>query len=139
MDFVLPGFRFVRSDAKPRREKRIGKQAADLPKKEKRLFCAQCRHPVTREEERIRVNGAHQHTCTNPHGLTFHIGCFREAGGCAGVGEAILEHTWFAGYAWRVALCASCGAQLGWRYQAPADRFHGLILDRLTTAPGDPG
>lgn len=136
MEFVLPGFLFIKTDGKLRREKKRAPGAADRVKEEKRLFCAQCRNPVTRQDERIPVNGAHEHTCTNPHGFTFRIGCFREANGCAALGEATPEHTWFAGYAWKVALCANCGVQLGWRYQA-ADRFHGLILDRLTSAPAD--
>jgi len=138
MDLALPGFFFVRTGARPRRERKVGSGTADEAKREKRLFCAQCRHPVTHQDERIRVHGAHEHTCTNPHGFTFRIGCFGKAGGCAALGEATLEHTWFAGYAWQVALCARCGVQLGWRYLAPADRFYGLILDRLTSVPGGP-
>lgn len=137
MELVLPGFLFVESKPRARREKKPASRAADQPEKEKRLFCAQCRHPITHQDERIRVSGAHEHTCTNPHGFTFHIGCFRAASGCAASGEATLEHTWFAGYAWKVALCANCGMQLGWRYEAPEDRFYGLILDRLTSVAGD--
>ena len=40
------------------------------PKKEKRLFCAACRHPVTHQDERIIVQGGHEHRCTNPQGIT---------------------------------------------------------------------
>jgi hypothetical protein len=137
MDWALPGCLFVRTRRKPRREKRPGRQAVDEAKKEKRLFCARCRHLVTHRDACIRVNGAHEHTCANPAGLVFHIGCFGEAGGCAALGVATLEYTWFAGYAWQVAVCARCGLQLGWRYRGPADGFFGLILDRLTSAAGD--
>jgi len=104
--------------------------------KEQRLFCALCRHPVTHQEERVPVNGSHEHTCTNPGGYTFGIGCFREAGGCIAIGEATEAHTWFKGYAWRIAICASCEHHLGWRFEGPADHFHGLILDRLTSIAG---
>jgi hypothetical protein len=103
------------------------------PKKEQRLFCAACRHPVTHQDERIIVHGGHKHRFTNPHGVAYHIGCFREAAGCAVAGEATLEYTWFRGYAWRIAYCAHCHVHLGWRFQSGAEYFHGLIVDRLTS------
>ena len=104
------------------------------PKLEKRLFCAACRHPITHQDERIIVQGGHEHHFTNPHGISYHIGCFREAAGCAAVGEATTEFTWFSGYAWRIAYCAHCHVHLGWRFQSDADYFHGLIVDRLISA-----
>jgi len=139
MELVLPGFLFISTERKSRREEKLASRAAEQPKKEKRLFCAQCRHPITHQDERIRVNGQHEHTCTNPYGFPFRIGCFRAAAGCVAQGEATAEHTWFAGYAWKIAVCASCDVHLGWRYEAPADRFYGLILDRLTSVAGNGG
>ena len=109
-------------------------KARDQPKKEQRLFCAACRHPVTHQDECILVQGAHEHRCTNPHGITYHFGCFRAAVGCAVTGEAMTEYTWFPGYAWRIALCANCHTHLGWRFQSQEDYFHGLIVARLTSA-----
>jgi hypothetical protein len=103
------------------------------PKKEKRLFCAACRHPITHQDERIIVQGGHEHRFTNPQGIRYHVGCFREAAGCAAAGEATAEYTWFKGYAWRIAYCTHCHAHLGWRFQSDADYFHGLIVDRLTS------
>lgn len=115
--------------------KRLVKTRGDRKSEvEKRLFCAACRHPVTHQGERIPVQGAHEHRCTNPHGITYHIGCFREAGGGVPIGVATAEYTWFPGYAWRLVLCANCRAHLGWRFQSPDDYFHGLILVRLTSA-----
>jgi hypothetical protein len=55
----------------------------------------------------------------------------RAAPGCTTQGAASREHTWFAGYAWRIANCASCLGHLGWRYERGADGFFGLILERL--------
>ncbi len=103
------------------------------PKKEKRLFCATCRYPVTHQNERISMQGGHEHRFTNPLGITYHIGCFREAAGCTTMGEPTMEHTWFKGFAWCIALCANCHAHLGWRFQAEGEYFHGLIVDRLTS------
>jgi hypothetical protein len=106
-------------------------------KKEKRLLCALCRHLITNDDERIAVNGGHEHSCTNPAGYTFRIGCFGEAGGCAGTGPATEAHTWFKGYAWQIALCASCERHLGWRFEASSDRFYGLILERLVAGSSE--
>ena len=136
MELVPAGLLFFDRNAALVREKQAGARVEDEVKKEKRLFCAACRHPVTHQDERIQVNGGHQHRCTNPGGYAFEIGCFHEAGGCIAVGEATEVHTWFKGYGWRVALCASCEHHLGWRFQGSADYFHGLILGRLTSAAG---
>jgi hypothetical protein len=109
----------------------LKKQAEIFPKKEKRLFCAACRHPITHQDERIPVQGGHEHRFTNPHDITYHIGCYREAAGCSAVGETTAEFTWFPGYAWRIALCANCHTHLGWRFQTAGEYFHALILNRL--------
>ena len=122
-----------------RKEKTKAKPDA-RPKLEKRLFCAPCRHPVTHQDERISVQGGHEHRFINPQGISYHIGCFREAAGCAAAGEATTEYTWFKGYAWRIAYCAHCQVHLGWRFQSDDDYFHGLIVNRLTsTGPAKNG
>ncbi|XP_022788152.1 protein cereblon homolog isoform X4 [Stylophora pistillata] len=33
------------------------------------------------------------------------------------LGEAFEEHSWFPGYAWRVAVCPQCGAHMGWSFE----------------------
>lgn len=98
----------------------------------RRIVCAACRHPITAERNRIAVNGAAEHTCVNPHGITFHIGCFAAAPGCCALGVPTTDFTWFRGFAWSYALCGTCGTLLGWRYQGSgAKSFFGLILNRL--------
>lgn len=118
-------------------EELLAKQKDTLEREEedKPLCCAACRHLVTSTKERIAVRGAHAHTCTNPHGITFRIGCFRDAPGCGQIGQDSLEHTWFPGYAWRIALCNRCSVHLGWSFRArDGDLFFGLILNRLAGA-----
>jgi hypothetical protein len=88
------------------------------------------------------VAGSHQHHFVNPGGASFHIGCFDRAPGCHASGKAFREWSWFAGYAWRVGLCAGCRAHLGWRYESMnADVFFGIIVAQLApcTHAGDPG
>ena len=83
------------------------------------------------------VQGSHEHRFMNPAGLVFHFGCFAEAIGCLIVGPDSLEYAWFPGFAWRYALCASCGEHLGWQFRnGETDRFFGLILNRLRESFG---
>jgi hypothetical protein len=95
------------------------------------LLCAVCRRAITRLNARISKNGKHIHVFFNPHGIVFEIGCFSSAFGCAHVGRATTEFTWFPGYAWRIAVCAGCSAHLGWHYQGEGGGFYGLILANL--------
>ncbi len=96
------------------------------------IVCRRCGHVITARSERIVMDGAHAHTFANPQGLVFEIGCYRKAWGCGVVGPASREFAWFAGTAWRIAVCANCLAHLGWRFSAlSGSAFHGLILTRL--------
>lgn len=101
------------------------------PATRKRLRCGVCGHCITDAEQRIVVAGAHLHRRHNPLGIEFEIGCFRVATGCREQGEANEQFTWFAGYQWKVTLCAQCGEHLGWLYTTSNDSFYGLILERL--------
>jgi hypothetical protein len=96
------------------------------------LVCSNCEHPISTEEQRIEISGAHSHTCTNPHGIIFQIGCFSRAPGCAPVGPPSMEYTWFPGCNWQVAVCGNCHIHIGWLFRGE-DRFYGLILTRLKT------
>jgi hypothetical protein len=75
----VPALLFFDPQTGEEKKQAVKQRAITKPKKEKRLFCAACRHPVTHQDERIPVQGAHEHRCTNPHGITYHIGCFHEA------------------------------------------------------------
>jgi hypothetical protein len=100
---------------------------------EENLYCFICGHIITQSRLRIAVAGAHNHTFTNPGGYRFEIGCFREAEGCEPAGEFSDFYSWFDGYTWRYATCASCRVHLGWVYRGE-DTFFGLILDRLLSS-----
>ncbi|MEZ5583159.1 MAG: cereblon family protein [Candidatus Competibacteraceae bacterium] len=95
------------------------------------LNCRHCGHPITRPDTRIQVNERHSHVFTNPHGITYRIGCFGAAPGVARRGELTDFWSWFPGYRWQIALCGACQLHLGWRFVADHDQFFGLILNRL--------
>ncbi|MEW6077663.1 MAG: cereblon family protein [Thermodesulfobacteriota bacterium] len=103
------------------------------------LLCANCLHLITSRQAAISVNGAHQHTFANPHGLVFTIGCFQQAPGCGLAGDATMEFSWFAGYSWRVAVCAACLSHLGWHFSSDGSGFFGLIIDRLVESDSAAG
>jgi len=96
------------------------------------ILCRQCLRVITSPAERIEMQGAHQHTFANPHGIVYQIGCFRSAPGCGYAGQASDEFSWFKGYSWRIAVCGSCLFHLGWMFISPgSESFNGLILDHL--------
>jgi hypothetical protein len=109
-------------------------QETDL-EEDKGLYCTACGFRITSWGERISVDGAFEHTFVNPGGYVYRIGCFRQAPGCFDAEEPTDEHSWFKGCAWQYAVCGGCLAHLGWVYTSAAgERFHGLILDRLSSA-----
>ncbi|BBO67135.1 hypothetical protein DSCA_10650 [Desulfosarcina alkanivorans] len=101
------------------------------------IVCRQCLHEITSHDQRKEVNGAHVHSFANPEGIIFEIACYREAWGCGYLGPSSPEFTWFAGYVWRIGVCANCHVHLGWRFSAPDGHFfHGLITSRLMSTGG---
>lgn len=107
-------------------DSRTAESAADA------VICRRCRHAITAAAERRTIQGAHLHTFANPEGIVFEIACYRDAWGCAYVGPASSEFTWFAGYRWRIAVCAGCHTHLGWRFAGiDGHHFHGLITGRI--------
>jgi hypothetical protein len=100
----------------------------------RRVLCAACGHPITTEQQRIEMNGRHEHRCVNPDGVIFHIGCFQQAPGCVTHGAPTTEFTWFPSFAWNYALCNGCSTLLGWKYHGTAaPGFFGLLLNRLAS------
>jgi len=109
-------------------------------RQDRAVVCGACGRPITDEAARIEMAGRHAHTCVNPAGYVYRIGCFRHAPGCVGAGGWSGDYSWFGGYQWQVACCGACSIHLGWAFEpeardsAPAERFYGLILDRLAEA-----
>jgi hypothetical protein len=97
----------------------------------RQLLCARCRRVITSEEDRIAVDGLHEHTQINPHGFIWSFACFARAPGCIRVGRPSREFAWFAGHSWQIEECGGCRMHLGWLFAAPERSFHGLIVGRL--------
>ncbi len=103
----------------------------ESPGKHPVLVCKACGHPITSEDQRIHIAGAHLHTFFNPAGIVFELGCFSRAPGCSVLGEASSEFSWFAGYLWRIVLCGRCGTHLGWNFHSGDSSFYGLIYKNM--------
>lgn len=93
------------------------------------LRCRECALPVADPREVFKLGEGPQ-LYLNPHGILHEVLLVRAARNLLLVGDATIEHTWFAGYAWCIALCARCRSHLGWRYEATDARsppvFFGL-------------
>lgn len=115
--------------APPIRDHDPSSTVADQP--ETWLVCVQCATRITQPGLARHVHGRFAHTLTNPHGLTFELGCYHGAPGARAHGPAYAADSWFQGYAWRVAACRGCVCHLGWRFSAGDAAFWGLIRDAL--------
>ena len=103
------------------------------------IRCARCSALVTRAALAVERDGAHEHTFRNPAGYSWTVRCFRDAAGCTADGPLTAEATWFAGYQWRYALCASCGRHLGWWFVGSGPSFVALIVPRISQGARDGG
>lgn len=96
------------------------------------IVCGGCEHPVTSRDLAVEIAGQHRHTRINPANVIYRVRCFSRAEGCLGHGEVTERFSWFAGYAWQIALCERCAMHLGWLFtSAEGPAFAGLIADRI--------
>ncbi|MDH3680602.1 MAG: cereblon family protein [Acidimicrobiia bacterium] len=96
-----------------------------------KVRCAACDAELTTSSRSVQRGGGHEHTFRNPAGYSWTLSCFRDAPGCAGEGEETTEATWFTGYAWRLAVCATCRRHVGWWFVGSGPSFIGLIVTRI--------
>ena len=109
------------------------RQSESIQDDEAWVRCGRCGHGLARRSTRTEVHGKHVHTFLNPQAIEYTFGCWTEAPGCRGWGEQSTFFSWFAGFAWRVALCASCDAHVGWSFRAESRGFATLIVDRVAS------
>ncbi|GAB4335496.1 MAG: hypothetical protein Kow0089_05240 [Desulfobulbaceae bacterium] len=86
---------------------------------------------ITTAGQAVSRNERHEHTFFNPAGIIYEIRCFAAAPGCRVHGRPTGEFTWFPGYTWQYALCATCGDHLGWYFSSGESGFFGLISPKL--------
>jgi hypothetical protein len=80
--------------------------------------CIACGTLITHSDRLILIGGTNRHLFVNPAGMECDFYTFQSSPGAIAVGGATEVHTWFSGYAWRMAFCRQCGQHLGWYYEA---------------------
>lgn len=128
---------FFDAQSMSQRERESDAQLDDESRMDDWLFCAACKTKIVHVGERIKMLGVHSHRFTNPQGYSFHITCFRSAPGCVPIGEKTLEHTWFPGHSWQIAICIQCQTHLGWGFNGSGSNFYGIIVDQLVAHQKD--
>lgn len=97
------------------------------------IRCARCDATLARRADGIP--GDRHPVYANPAGVVFELILVSRAHGASAVSGPVLEHTWFSGYAWQIAVCHACQAHVGWHYSAVDGRspayFVGLVVDRV--------
>ncbi len=123
------------ASAQPVKRRRGAERAREIPAtkhSDRWWLCRVCRKQIAMVDQTIRIMGATEHVFTNPHGITYQIGCFRDALNCGCVSEPTEAWTWFPGFAWRIVICSTCNQHLGWYFQGQIEAgFFGLILAHL--------
>ncbi|GAB4854332.1 hypothetical protein Ancab_022919 [Ancistrocladus abbreviatus] len=84
-----------------------------------RVRCRNCQTLIARRSDVLMMSsegplGAY----VNPHGFVHEIMTLYKANGLALLGQPVKEYSWFPGYAWTIANCATCGTQMGWMFTA---------------------
>ncbi|XP_028802225.1 protein cereblon [Neltuma alba] len=83
------------------------------------IRCRNCQTIIARRSDMLVMSregplGAY----VNPGGHVHEIMTLHNASGLALVGRAHTQYSWFPGYAWTIANCATCESQMGWLFTA---------------------
>ncbi|KAG6739421.1 hypothetical protein POTOM_057017 [Populus tomentosa] len=86
--------------------------------------CKTCKVVIARRSDMLVMSsegplGAY----VNPLGYVHEVMTLQKANGLALIGRATAEYSWFPGYAWTVAECASCEIQMGWLFTATTKKL----------------
>ncbi|KAL0711730.1 hypothetical protein Bca4012_018708 [Brassica carinata] len=89
-----------------------------------RVRCKHCQTVIARRSDMLVMSsdgplGAY----VNPQGHVHEIMTFHKANDIALRGRPVLKDSWFPGYAWTIANCATCETQLGWLFTAANNKF----------------
>ncbi|XP_019085138.1 PREDICTED: uncharacterized protein LOC104714042 isoform X2 [Camelina sativa] len=84
-----------------------------------RVRCKHCQTVIARRKDMLVIsNEGPLGAYVNPHGYVHEIMTFYKANDIALTGRPIKKDSWFPGYAWTIANCATCETQLGWLFTA---------------------
>lgn len=89
-----------------------------------RVRCKNCQTVIAKRSDMLVMStegplGAY----VNPGGYVHEIMTFYKANGLALIGRPTKEYSWFPGYAWTIANCATCERHMGWLFTATNKRL----------------
>jgi len=86
-------------------------------KKIQHVRCLTCYHEVARAIDSAPLDsGDLSARFVNSHAFIHDVLTVSRATNVEAVGDPEIQHSWFPGYAWQIAYCASCHCHLGWKF-----------------------
>ncbi|KAK9742083.1 hypothetical protein RND81_03G147300 [Saponaria officinalis] len=84
-----------------------------------RVRCKNCQTIIARRSDLLVMStDGPLGTYVNPYGCVHETVTLHKANGLALIGRPSTESSWFPGYAWTIANCASCEGHMGWLFTA---------------------
>ncbi|KAL2340093.1 hypothetical protein Fmac_008033 [Flemingia macrophylla] len=91
----------------------------ELLEKIELIRCKSCQTIIAKRSDMLVMSSEGPLSAyVNPGGYVHEIMTLYKANGLALIGPAVAEYSWFPGYAWTIANCATCKTQLGWLFTA---------------------
>ncbi|RDX69160.1 Protein cereblon, partial [Mucuna pruriens] len=83
------------------------------------IQCKNCQTTIAKRSDMLVMSSEGPLSAyVNPGGYVHEIMTLYKANGLALIGPAVAEYSWFPGYAWTIATCATCKIQMGWLFTA---------------------
>lgn len=83
------------------------------------IHCKNCASLIAKRSDMVVMStDGPLNAYVNPHGYVHEVITVYNASGLALLGSPVKEHSWFPGYAWTIANCATCNSNMGWLFTA---------------------
>lgn len=91
----------------------------ELLEKIELIRCKSCQTIIAKRSDMLVMSSEGPLSAyVNSGGYVHEIMTLYKANGLALIGPAVAEYSWFPGYAWTIATCATCKTQMGWLFTA---------------------
>ncbi|CAJ1973920.1 unnamed protein product [Sphenostylis stenocarpa] len=88
------------------------------------IRCKSCESTIAKRSDMLVMSSEGPLSAyVNPDGYVHEIMTLYKANGLALIGPAVAEYSWFPGYAWTIATCATCKTQMGWLFTARSQKL----------------
>ncbi|KAL6006082.1 hypothetical protein ACLOJK_040127 [Asimina triloba] len=83
------------------------------------IRCKTCQNVIAKRSDMLVMSSdGPLNAYVNPHGYVHEVMTLHRTNGLVLKGFPVKEHSWFPGYAWTIANCASCEMNMGWLFTA---------------------